>query len=1114
MSRYGKRFALPAWGLAFALLAVLAPGRSRAAITGSPHDFSETGPYDTAATRTNIAVAGPCSSCHIPHFADPYSLWARDLSGYRTNLQNDGVPSTVPNYILPPTIPCYDCHDYHGGGGINNLPNLSDFDSAHRPQNIAFGFTKNGTGSMTEDAPGGSVSGFYENRPPASGSSYGADPNLRPTDPPYPTDNTALLTTGGHYFKSKDPTVSSGDDYDIGDKLPCRDCHDPHAWTSSPTWQAFIRTEWPGGSQVSTRLSSWTGQASTFMANAPPTGGGTRSDANSRQLCIACHGNSDTLDSVNFDDVSADYTSTDRIVRPPTTVGEHADSSQVACVSCHNHNSIDANCSQCHGFPPNPYPPNRDAAPSFGAYAQRDPHPQHVGRGDGQPPNSSSIYGFDCRFCHATSALGTRTSPTIHQNGAYDIAFDLSTLGVGNPSDTVSTGRIACGNVYCHSNGGTDNTMPGYYRSPQWGVTAAPLRCNGCHGTGTPDNTIRTGMPDYASGAPGSATANSHAVHVVTNGYSCPVCHAQTAQDPYASGRTIVGTPLRHVNGVREVVFDGTTATGTYDNTPATKTCHVSCHGSGTPRWGGTLANGCFECHSGTEQIYKPQDDYGTPGSPNPVDNNEYLHSGHGRTGTNYPGSNNLPAGFGNYTVAPADCYFCHSQAAPHTTKSPNDPFRLGSASDGTTGGMGDWTGAWADNTDALCLGCHGSAAERSGHSNAAAGTTTVDAQTHARALMPNPVYSWPVTPWKCVDCHDPHGDGTSSAQRYMMIRSGINAPANSTDSNAGSDGKSRPKRTDANVRSVTFNSLAGYAAGSYAQPGNGSGGTWGPCEVCHIQTNAYSRTTDNTGNHGTRTNRCTTCHPHKAAFAPTACKGCHGPDSVATAARAPDVGAYWTSSGHGRFTTGSPARPIECEDCHDASYLTSADHKTDGSVSGNPPNNINTEYWPGKSPMNGDTNPNRNTPHLLAGYDNASATSRAGVARQFDNFCALQCHSQDYHRHQKDTGPAPRDVMRFGDDNTSTTPNPKQYTWFTLSSYPTDFYRSQSPWIDNDVYARTGMSDSGTAYGLCVSCHDPHGTATTDTKGSGPMATNAMVRGNWKSDSEGFCARACHRSP
>ena len=104
---------------------------------------------------------------------------------------------------------------------------------------------------------------------------------------------------------------------------------------------------------------------------------------------------------------------------------------------------------------------------------------------------------------------------------------------------------------------------------------------------------------------------------------------------------------------------------------------------------------------------------------------------------------------------------------------------------------------------------------------------------------------------------------------------------------------------------------------------------------------------------------------------------------------------------------------------------------------------------------------------------------------------------------------------MRFGDRNTVS--NPKGYSWYTLSSYPTDFYRSQSPWTDNDIRLQGGLSDAGTSYGLCVSCHDPHGTAATDTSFYPGLGTsNHMIRGNYRTDSSTFCNTACHtkRSP
>jgi predicted CxxxxCH...CXXCH cytochrome family protein len=1072
-----------------------------ALVAGSPHDFSDPGgPYTKSST---IAPLGVCSACHLPHRGDAYAIWSRNLVDYRSLLVVNGGGTYGINYVHAPTLQCYDCHDSHASGNIDDNPAYSAFSSNHKPQDTAFG----------GDGPHG-VAGYYENNPPDNTALKGADPNLNPGD------NTMLSRTGGHYFKHLDPDGGGGA-FRKGDKLSCRDCHDPHQWSS--TWGVFIRANLPNAGDVT--LSPVYG--STDMANQST---GSHDNASSRRICVSCHSYSNSGTSpVRYNQISTAYTDTSAIPKPPNSVAEHRSDpgvQNVACVLCHKHNYIDANCAGCHGFPPNPYPPSRNPAPTFGAYTYRDSHAMHVGRADGQTPNSFSKYGFECRVCHATSALGSRSLPGIHGTGAYNVAYDFSALGVSNPPDAISVGRLTCANVYCHSNGGSDNTMNGtdnYFRSVQWGETAAPLSCAACHGVGTVSGTQQFGMPNYVNGGAGTPTANSHAKHVAV--YECSVCHFNTVTGNYLTGRTIRGTSTtRHVNGNREVDFDGINAipgTGTGYNVDNivqanNKRCDVSCHGTGKslpeqPQWGGTAS--CLNCHSGTEQLYKPQDNVGFA---NPVDSNEYIYSGHGRSGSNYTGSGNLPARFDNVNAAPSDCYYCHSQNAPHSPPDrTNDPFRLGTGSD-TTGQKGTLKGAFADNTDLLCLGCHGTAAQRGSNPNAAQGTTTVEAQTHARGIT-GVKYNWPGPnyPWKCVDCHDPHGDGKSGAERYMMIRSGINAPIDNVDSSAGSDAKSRPKRTDASVLPVGFNSLVGYSTsgGVYSYANQGNGPTWGPCEVCHTQVTAYSRTKDNLASHATRTNRCSTCHPHKSGFAPTACRGCHGPDSVATAARAPDVGLYWTSSGHGRFQTGTPLRAIECEDCHDASYLTSSAHKTDGSVAGDPPANLNTLNWPGKT-AGADFDPNANTAHLKAGYINTSPSTRADVARTFDAYCNATCHrlvDARFH-HWKDTGPLPRDVMRFGDPGTDTTANPKQYNWMSVGTYATGFYRTQSVWIDSDIRA-SGLLDT-TNYAICVSCHDPHGTGVTDTSGyPGLGITNHMIRGGFVTDMGTFCGRACHTS-
>ena len=139
------------------------------------------------------------------------------------------------------------------------------------------------------------------------------------------------------------------------------------------------------------------------------------------------------------------------------------------------------------------------------------------------------------------------------------------------------------------------------------------------------------------------------------------------------------------------------------------------------------------------------------------------------------------------------------------------------------------------------------------------------------------------------------------------------------------------------------------------------------------------------------------------AGFAAKACKGCHGGDNGdagQVSGNAPNITKYWLTSGHGKAS--GPAMNLECEACHDGGYLTAADHKTDGSVPNNPPNNINTLHWRGKDPLNDNTNPNVNTAHLKSGYFKASPASRAEIATTIDNYCATACHKRDYHRHCK----------------------------------------------------------------------------------------------------------------
>ena len=267
------------------------------------------------------------------------------------------------------------------------------------------------------------------------------------------------------------------------------------------------------------------------------------------------------------------------------------------------------------------------------------------------------------------------------------------------------------------------------------------------------------------------------------------------------------------------------------------------------------------------------------------MDNTQYFQSGHGRTGSNYPVSGNPPAGKWNAGTG-GGCYTsdpeagCHASTAAHVPASASDPYRLGAT--------------YADNTTALCLTCHG----------AAGPAATRNMQEHSKAVTGSSK-TWPGSdyPWKCVDCHDPHGDGTDASLRINMVRSAINNPTGTDNANVGSNGKGSPMRPPG-WTAISFTDNTGFAAGSYAQPGTG---TWGICEGCHRNTSAYSQTLDNVSTHGTRTGRCTTCHSHSGGFR-ASCNTCHGdgasaawPDDPAGRIR---IEAARTSSTSTRSTT------------------------------------------------------------------------------------------------------------------------------------------------------------------------------------------------------------------
>ncbi|MBI5341859.1 MAG: CxxxxCH/CxxCH domain-containing protein [Deltaproteobacteria bacterium] len=934
-----RRFAIWAVFLAVAggWLLFSSSGQAGIGVVGSPHDFSTTtpGPWtrdNSAYTSGGIAPSGVCSACHVPHSAKYAPLWPRDLSTYDNALLLDGSGGATgkPNYRRPMTNQCFDCHDYHQTTTerIDDLPNFSKFSSVssgHKPQNIAFGYTTPTTGkdlnsTMKEDIPAGSVSGYYENTPPYQTQptrNYGATDNVR-----RPLDNTTLSRTGGHYFKSGDPNASGG--IYKGDKLPCSDCHEPHMWDGNGAWQAFIRRSWPSGSTVATRLQSWTGRASTYMANAPTPTGATRSDLDSRTICEACHGSADsgnppvTYPQINDSTSPNPYTNNQQIVAAPSTVSEHFNSrSQAACVSCHNHNNIGASCSQCHGFPPSStatikYPTNFTRVPNPDNDADtstRDSHAMHYGAKSGETRNAAAgyVYAFDCSTCHYGSALGTDSAMGHHQDnlvsvviqgiytkapngpaGAYDNT-NYYNQGPGFPFPPTRTGLLdntnvspngwgagsryggnTCRNVYCHSAGRALASMTlnndNDFRSPVW--DNGPRRCNDCHGKGTDNTAVNWGMPSYANGGAGLDNANSHSEHVVDNRIECSVCHAGTVTGTGASRAIVSTVPTLHVNRVRNVQFGGG-ATGTYDN--ATKRCSVaSCHGAGNPQWGGTLV-GCRACHlsnspdtdfylSGTDNLYSGS-------AVTNIDNTEWTWSGHGRPTASgaYEKSGYPAANFDGAAGSGDSCYYCHNYYVAHDNSV--NPFRL---KDQTGAASYLATLGW----NATCMVCHFHSSTPT--ANQPPGYRPDNTYTLVRAassFVDNAHYGTKHTSTNggkfCWDCHDPHGDRTqTNGNNIFMIHGG-------SASRGGTAVGSLLRQSD-NVFGIRGS--AGQLTTNYPVfTDNASGGNYvdnntpkrGVCQVCHTQPTTGHYRSDYYDGHNL-TARCTSCHPHNAGFAPS----------------------------------------------------------------------------------------------------------------------------------------------------------------------------------------------------------------------------------------------------
>ncbi len=268
-------------------------------------------------------------------------------------------------------------------------------------------------------------------------------------------------------------------------------------------------------------------------------------------------------------------------------------------------------CSRCHGFPPptglhalHATPADAAATASYG-----DLTLVQDGVAGAAPPDASA-YAFGCGHCHPLDVAK-------HQDGAVEVELYDAGAPAGSLKARAAPGAGydgssgTCAGAYCHSSG---QASPAFAATPGW-LSGVELGCDGCHGN----------PPAYASGGPGTPTANGH-VNLADDGYefghflgmpgvwhttkhggpgaapiTCQTCHFDTVDPantapggfyyldttgryllpggdpgridwgwtaqldctschtglagapPQGTGRVL---PLRHVNGVRDVVFD------------------------------------------------------------------------------------------------------------------------------------------------------------------------------------------------------------------------------------------------------------------------------------------------------------------------------------------------------------------------------------------------------------------------------------------------------------------------------------------------------------------------------------------------------------------------------
>jgi predicted CxxxxCH...CXXCH cytochrome family protein len=479
-----------------------------------------------------------------------------------------------------------------------------------------------------------------------------------------------------------------------------------------------------------------------------------------------------------------------------------------------------------------------------------------------------------CAACHystASSNTALRSGYRArHPNGFRNVSANTA---VGSSSFRWNPATQQCKNGYCHGQGRSFSDYSTGFLS--WSNPVA-TQCDSCHAGGT------TTGPAYANGT--NNKANSHPKHHGEPwGFSCDYCHFNVTNN----GTTITNY-ITHVNKAyninantaRTFIGQGITFTATATTNPPTvkSTCtNVNCHGGSLTKvyvWGGT--NKCGDCHFATSDVVN----YGFNNSTMAkIGRTEWSFSGHGKQSGTYDVTGSPFAGFSTAArVAGATgdpCLYCHEyDAVPHGNVS--NPMRLRNFNHPTYGKNG------------VCLACHATGA--TGVEPFAA-YSTKSARKRVNKYHYYNKHSASLNGGQfCWDCHESHGDRTSSnSGPIAMVK---RRPAVTSDANTGIP------LTTASVDVSFTNRATGSDFGKTAAPWNGI------CNVCHTykaaDPNKMVHYTQNSYDGTHSTNVCTSCHQHnsdttyngEAYRAAATCNSCHD---------------YDTRNGGGTWGTGTP---------------------------------------------------------------------------------------------------------------------------------------------------------------------------------------------------------------